>query len=104
MNALKIEFGIQANLPKTDIETDTEKRTTWLQFELLPGTFPQQWATAFAKEISRKSLWHFNFGSLFVNEPYYRNKIAKGLKALRESHSGKQAIRITESEITPFTK
>ena len=73
---------------------------TWLSFELLPGPFPQSWAAAFAQEFGRKSLWHFNFGALFVDEPYYRRKIAARVKTLSRSSN----FNTKESEIAPFIK
>lgn len=87
---------------------------TWIAFELLPGHFQEQWAAAFAQEISRKSLWHFNFGSLFVDEPYYRNKIKRRLKALsemihretadRELPGSKLAFPFSEADISSYCK
>lgn len=73
---------------------------TWLAFEVLPGPFPQAWAAAFAQEFSRKSLWHFNFGALFVDEPYYRRKIAARITTLARSPD----FRTKESEVAPFIK
>ncbi len=57
---------------------------------------------AFVQEISRKRLWHFNFGSLFVDEPHYRNKISGRLKALKQATSFNAAI--SETDIAPYIK
>jgi len=124
--SIKIEFGIlepvqterdHRNLP-SPTSSDQSKATgfvrpklsdfvqtpssnrTWLAFEVLPGPFPEAWAAAFAQEFSRKSLWHFNFGALFVDEPYYRRKIVGRVKPL----SGSSNFKTKESEIAPFIK
>jgi hypothetical protein len=112
---IRIEFGVLEN-SATDPGASTFAKTstvrTWIAFELLPGPFQELWAAAFAQEISRKSLWHFNFGSLFVDEPYYRNKIKRRLKALTESTErevrelpgSKQAFPFSEADITSYCK
>ncbi len=121
---LRIEFGILTNTSPQESAADPVRAPVahsgfvlptladyikrpsserlWLRYELLPGPFPEQWAAAFVQEVSRKSLWHFNFGSLFVDEPYYRNKISRRLKALRQSRISDSAIN--ESDITPYIK
>ncbi|MBN8540937.1 MAG: hypothetical protein J0L82_11170 [Deltaproteobacteria bacterium] len=101
---------LKQNIPEKKNSTDR----TWIAFELLPGPFQEQWAAAFAEEISRKSLWHFNFGSLFVDEPYYRNKITRRLKTLREiigrvtvdhdRREQKPVFPFAESDIAPYCK
>lgn len=129
---IRIEFGVLENSavepeastfaaaaarhslkPQANKQSAPEKKSstdrTWVAFELLPGPFQEQWAAAFAQEIGRKSLWHFNFGSLFVKEPYYRSKIARRLKVLkdaigREPTASKQFFPFSESDITPYCK
>jgi hypothetical protein len=124
---IRIEFGVLENSaaepgantfaaaaarhslkPQAIKQSDPEKKgstdRTWVAFELLPGQFPEQWVSAFAQEISRKSLWRFNFGSLFVDEPYYRDKIKRRLKALSETSGPNHAFPFLESDITPYCK
>lgn len=120
---IRIEFGIlnssAANPEASSFASPSRQHSskpdrTWITFELLPGDFPELWVAAFFQEVSRKSLWHFNFGSLFVDEPYYRNKITRRLKVLKETIShelfgqetkgSKQVFQFSESDITPYCK
>jgi hypothetical protein len=110
---IRIEFGILNSLA---VHTDASSFVaaaaqrssmpdrTWIAFELLPGSFPEEWAAAFAEEVSRKSLWHFNFGSLFVDEPYYRNKILRSLNRLRSALVSPQLLTVLDSDITAYCK
>ncbi len=98
---IRIEFGVIEKNPEV---SHAATKRLWLSYELLPGPFPEQWAIAFTQEMSRKRLWHFNFGSLFVDEPYYRNKIFARLKALRQAQPKELSTTISDSDITPFVR
>lgn len=123
---IRLEFGIikttQSSLSPqlSDVESQTPKadgysrpkladfiqkpsnERVWLEYELLPGTFPETWLSIFLYEFERRNLWHFNFGSLFVNETHYRQKIATRLKSLRTQNV--VPLSVEDKDIVPFIR